>query len=142
MGNQQSIEESRRPLQKLSKPRTGSRGTSSLLSPKGFANNPGRFSNPQLPPFSSVLSTPTTATASEGEGSVDHMVDRRSSEASTKARTGRRRSLFRSRSSASPREGRLSSADLTYEPPGQLGRTSSMTYESAVAYYGAPTPER
>lgn len=55
----------------------------------------------------------------------------------------RRRSLFRSRSSqGSPdRERRQSSLGPFSRVADRLGRANSMTYESALAYYGPPAPD-
>ncbi|KAH8882713.1 hypothetical protein GQ53DRAFT_445559 [Thozetella sp. PMI_491] len=144
MGNQPSIEARRRPGQRLSKPRTASRGTSSLLSPHAFANSPGRFSNPGLTsevgPFSPTASTPTTVTASEGAASLEQSAERRSSFMSVGSKTSRRRSLFRSRSAAAPRERPSTSVGPGAHAADQLSRANSMTYESAIAYYGQPQP--
>jgi len=62
---------------------------------------------------------------------------------SVQQKESRRRSLFRSRSTqASPdSEPRQRSIGPVARVADKLGRANSMTYESAISYYGRPEPE-
>ncbi|KAK4151897.1 hypothetical protein C8A00DRAFT_35417 [Chaetomidium leptoderma] len=141
MGNAQSTEAPRRTSQRLSKPKTGNHATAGLLSSGSFSNSARHFSNAPLPnpppPSSRVASTASSVV--EASGGLDRRLDSLTSLQSAPAaqRESKRRSLFRSRSSR-----RADSAPQNHGGgPGsrmvdRMTRASSMTYESAVAYYG------
>ena len=162
MGNSQSalvdFDAQRRRSHRLSKPKTGNHATAGLLSPGGFSNSSKRHSNARmsfLPPPPSPASTPTTAStfdtaahahaAPEQHPQEQHPhIERSASAVSVQRKESRRRSLFRSRSSqGSPdQERRQSSLGPFSRVADRLSRTNSMTYESAISYYGQPGPER
>ncbi|KAH6630277.1 hypothetical protein B0J18DRAFT_95929 [Chaetomium sp. MPI-SDFR-AT-0129] len=144
MGNAQSTEEPRRASQRLSKPRTGNHATAGLLSPGVFSNSSRRFSQAQLPnppaPSSTVASTPTTLSVVEVPAGPDRRLDSLTSLQSGPGsqKGSKRRSLFRSRSTRVVQSPPLAGFG---DGPGsrmveRMSRASSMTYESAVAYYG------
>ncbi|KAL2260077.1 hypothetical protein VTK26DRAFT_6030 [Humicola hyalothermophila] len=147
MGNSQSAEVPPRAPQKLSKPKTGKHATAGLLSPGSYSKSSRRLSNavlpsPQLSASLTAASTPTTASAvEEAPAEFDGcLLDNRTSSHPDLAprKRSRRWSLFRSRSSqgaAGPSNG---SGTGMVE---RLARVPSMTYESAVAYYGPANPE-
>ncbi|KAK0656449.1 hypothetical protein B0T16DRAFT_385151 [Cercophora newfieldiana] len=159
MGNSQSaivdFDTHRRRSHRLSKPKTGNYATAGLLSPGGFSNSSKRHSDARmsfLPPPPSPASTPTTAStfdAHPGSGSgsepyyQDQYMERSASAVSVQRKESRRRSLFRSRSSQGrpDRERRQSSIGPFSRVADRLSRTNSMTYESALSYYGQPAPE-
>ncbi|KAK0633629.1 hypothetical protein B0T14DRAFT_561212 [Immersiella caudata] len=162
MGNSQSaivdFDAHRRRSHRLSKPKTGNHATAGLLSPGGFSNSSKRHSNARmsfLPPPPSPASTPTTAStfdaathAHAGLEQHHHQqqhphIERSASAVSVQRKESRRRSLFRSRSSqGSPdQERRQSSLGPFSRVADRLSRTNSMTYESALSYYGQPGPE-
>ncbi|KAK0729746.1 hypothetical protein B0H67DRAFT_7357 [Lasiosphaeris hirsuta] len=151
MGNSQSsIGEPRRRSQRLSKPKTGNHATAGLLSPGVFSNSSKRFSNARLslqPPPPSPVSTPTTATSSSTAETSDSLdtprIERSASAVSVQQKESRRRSLFRSNSSQGVEdpERRHRSSNPASRVAEKLGRTNSMTYESAISYYGQPAPE-
>jgi hypothetical protein len=163
MGNSQSaivdLDAHRRRSHRLSKPKTGNHATAGLLSPGGFSNSSKRHSNARmsfLPPPPSPASTPTTAstfdttahahTGPEQQHQQHTHIERSASAVSVQHNESRRRrrSLFRSRSSqGSPdQERRQSSLGPFSRVADRLSRTNSMTYESALSYYGQPGPER
>ncbi|KAK5654352.1 hypothetical protein OQA88_7261 [Cercophora sp. LCS_1] len=161
MGNSQSsplnaLDSPRRRSHRLSKPKTGNHATAGLLSPGGFSNSSKRLSNARmsfLPPPPSPASTPTTSSASEPYVDVrppePQRMERSASAVSVQQKESRRRSLFRSRSSQGspgsdePRRQRSIGpvARVADRLGDRLGRANSMTYESAVSYYGRPAPE-
>ncbi|KAK0718828.1 hypothetical protein B0T21DRAFT_295287 [Apiosordaria backusii] len=147
MGNAQSTETARRSSQKLSKPKTNNHATAGLFSPSGSSNNPKRYSNRPLPnPPSSSPSPVSTPTSSVFE-QPDTLQTRNSRSASFTSvpalhQESKRRSLFRVRSSqVVPDIGRRDSVGSGSMMVDRLNRTSSLTYESAIAYYGPPEPE-
>jgi len=164
MGNTQSsiIEpdaprKSRRRSHRLSKPMTGNHATAGLLSPGGFSNSTRRLSNVRMsfrPPPPSPASTPTTTTTTDTtpitasfesqSGLAQYSLDRSASAVSIEQKESRRRSLFRSRSSqgTSDSSRRQRSTGPVSRVADRLGRTNSMTYESAISYYGQTDPER
>ncbi|KAK1825835.1 hypothetical protein QBC39DRAFT_37974 [Podospora conica] len=163
MGNAQSSavepdaprRQSRRQSHRLSKPMTGNHATAGLLSPGGFSNSTRRLSTVRMsfrPPPPSPASTPTTTantsptTASSFEaqsGPGQHHMERSASAVSIEQKESRTRSLFRSRSSqgTSDSSRRQRSTGPVSRVADRLGRTNSMTYESAVSYYGQTDPE-
>ncbi|KAH6628552.1 hypothetical protein F5144DRAFT_313003 [Chaetomium tenue] len=148
MGNAQSAEAPRRTSQRLSKPKTGNHATSGLLSPSAFSNNSRRYSNAPLPnppaPSSTVASTPTTSSAGEISSGLGQHIDgvMPSHPAPASQKESKRRSLFRSRSTRAASSAQPSHAGgLGSRIADRMNRTSSMTYESAVAYYGQTSPE-
>ncbi|KAK3363576.1 hypothetical protein B0T25DRAFT_48371 [Lasiosphaeria hispida] len=151
MGNSQSsVGEPRRRSQRLSKANTGNHATAGLLSPGVFSNRSKRFSNARLslqPPPPSPVSTPTTATSSSTAKTSDSLdtprIERSASAVSVQQKESRRRSLFRSNSSQAVEdpERRHRSSNPASRVADKLGRTNSMTYESAISYYGQPAPE-
>ncbi|KAK0717069.1 hypothetical protein B0T26DRAFT_774857 [Lasiosphaeria miniovina] len=158
MGNtQSSIEAPRRLSHRLSKPKTGNHATAGLLSPNAFSSSSRRFSNARLssnlpyppPPSPSPASTPTTATtvtsADETTANAEQGIERSASVIVPlpQDKERRRRSLFRSKSSqaTSDPKRRNSSLGPVSRVADKVGRANSMTYESAVAYYGQPGPE-
>jgi len=167
MGNSQSsvadLDAHRVRSYRLSKPKTGNHATAGLLSPGGFSNSTRRHSNARmsfLPPPPSPASTPTTTTATTSTNSESqfgahaeaysiqpphhHHIERSASAVSIQQKESRRRSLFRSRSTqgSSDSEPRQRSFGPFTRVADKLGRTNSMTYESALSYYGNPSPER
>lgn len=149
MGNaqSQSAEAPRRASQRLSKPKTGNHAAAGLLSPGLFSNTSRRLSNVPLPnppaPPSTVASTPTTSSAPEpspsGFGSrVESVTSLHSAPGSQRESGSKRRSFFRSRSSSR----RSDPVQLAHgggsgsRAVDRMTRATSMTYESAVAYYG------
>ncbi|KAK4248834.1 hypothetical protein C7999DRAFT_30674 [Corynascus novoguineensis] len=149
MGNAQSTEGPRKTAQRLSKPKTGNHAAAGLLSPGVFSNRSRRLSNAQLPdppaPSSTeIASTPTTSSASEVAGGFGPRIDSIASlpQAPASHEEPKRRSLFRSRST----RGVASVHQNQSGGPGsrlvdRMARTRSMTYESAVGYYGPPDLE-
>jgi len=152
MGNSQSsiveFDTHRRQSHRLSKPKMGNHATAGLLSPGGLSNSSRRHSNARmsfLPPPPSPASTPTTVSTFEVYADPEHQhIERSASAVSVQHKESRRRSLFRSRSSqGSPdRERRQSSLGPLSRVADRLSRTNSMTYESALSYYGQPVSER
>ncbi|KAK3330946.1 hypothetical protein B0H66DRAFT_82360 [Apodospora peruviana] len=144
MGNSQSTEAPRRQSHKLSKPRTGSHATAGLLSPSGFSNSTGRFSNARLsaalPPPPSPVSSPSLATV-EAMTEFEQPIERRPS---VQQKESKRRSLFRSKSSqgaSKPPERRNSSIGPGSRFADKPSRANSMTYESSLSYYGQHSPD-
>lgn len=151
MGNAQSAESPRRPSQKLSKPKTGSHATAGLLRSGSFSSSSRRPSNAPLPDppvlFSPSVPTPTTSSAAAGacagaDGRIDSGVSFNSALGPQGER--KRRSLFRSRSSrgASDPLRRNRSIGRGTRMLDRLTRANSLTYESAVAYYGQAASDR
>ncbi|KAK4199701.1 hypothetical protein QBC40DRAFT_79015 [Triangularia verruculosa] len=148
MGNAQSTETARRYSQKLSKPKTNNHATAGLLSPGGgSSNNPKRYSNRPLPepPLSSPspVSTPTSSVFEQPD-TLQTRNRRSASFTSVPAlrQESKRRSLFRARSSrVAPDIDRRDSVGSGPRMVDLMDRTSSLTYESAIAYYGPPEPE-
>lgn len=153
MGNAQSSETTRRYSQKLSKPKTNSHATAGLLSPNGSSKSAKRLSNaplpepplPPLPPMPMSHSGATTVTASsiaELSGSIEQRAGRSASMSSTLGhpQESKRRGLFRSRTlQGGPDSGRRErNANSTPGIVDRMSRTNSLTYESAIAYYGPP----
>ncbi|KAK1758521.1 hypothetical protein QBC47DRAFT_143970 [Echria macrotheca] len=151
MGNSQStsiveFDAVRKRSHRLSKPKTGNHATAGLLSPGPFSNSSRRQSNriSVLPPPPSPASTPTTASASEANHPREQQaIERSASAVSVQQKESRRRSLFRSRSTQgspdpAPRQRSIGPVARVAD---RLGRANSMTYESAVSYYGRPEPE-
>ncbi|EGS22821.1 uncharacterized protein CTHT_0012970 [Thermochaetoides thermophila DSM 1495] len=137
MGNTQSSHSAqapRKPTHRLSKPRTGNHAAPGFLSPKRLSNATRRHTNSQLPdpPLESPIAATTPASSVlEVPAALGRRANNNNS--SQPSSGSKRRSLFRPGSSkeAVPSLKRLS---------GRFSRTSSMTYESAVAYYGPETP--
>ncbi|KAK4175676.1 hypothetical protein QBC36DRAFT_291269 [Triangularia setosa] len=147
MGNAQSTETARRYSQKLSKPKTNNHATAGLLSPSGSSNNPKRYSNRPLPdpPLSSPspVSTPTSSVFEQPD-TLQTRNGRSASFTSVPAlqQESKRRSLFRVRSTQVVSDiDRRDSVGSGSRMVDRLNRTSSLTYESAIAYYGPPEPE-
>ncbi|GAB1312247.1 hypothetical protein MFIFM68171_02457 [Madurella fahalii] len=153
MGNAQSTptstEPPRRPSQKLSKPKTGNHATAGLLSPSTLSNSPRRLSNAQLPnppPQSpTVVPAPTTVSPIEALADLERRVESGPplDPTSGAQKESKRRRLFRSRSSRATTGTvrRNHSVGPGSRLVDRLSRTSSMTYESAVAYYGQSSPD-
>ncbi|KAK4229034.1 hypothetical protein QBC38DRAFT_128073 [Podospora fimiseda] len=149
MGNAQSSETTRRPSQKLSKPKTNNHATAGLLSPSGSSKNVKRLSNaplPNPPPMSpSAASTLTTSSIVEFSETIETRARRSESIHSITGlnQETKRRSLFRSRTSqGGPDSGRRDrNANSGPTIVDRMSRTSSLTYESAIAYYGPPDLE-
>ncbi|KAL2126900.1 hypothetical protein VTI74DRAFT_11643 [Chaetomium olivicolor] len=149
MGNNQSTEAPRRTSQKLSKPKTGNHATAGLLGHGSFSNSSRRLSNAPLPippaPSPMVTSTPTTSSAVDGSGGVDRRVESFTSLQSTPGlqNESRRRSLFRSTSTRGAADSvrRHHSVGPESRMATRPARASSMTYESALAYYGPAAPD-
>jgi hypothetical protein len=155
MGNAHSTsaEPPRRTSHKLSKPKTGNHATAGLLSPGAFSNNPRRLSNaplpePPPPPSSPIIDpTPTAPSAMEASAGFEQHLDNGAPTIFShrgRPRESRRRSLFRSRSSRAAADTlqRDHSGGLGSSIVDRLTRASSMTYESAVAYYGQAGPDK
>ncbi|KAK0666307.1 hypothetical protein QBC41DRAFT_325979 [Cercophora samala] len=147
MGNAQSTETARRYSQKLSKPKTNNHATAGLLSPSGSSNNPKRYSSRPLPdpPLSSPspVSTPTSSVFDPAD-TVQTRNGRSASFTSVPAlqQESRRRSLFRVRSTrVVPDIDRRDSVGSGTRMVDLMNRANSLTYESAIAYYGPPEPE-
>ncbi|KAK3336178.1 hypothetical protein B0T19DRAFT_436974 [Cercophora scortea] len=148
MGNTHSTEAPQRQSHRLSKPNMGNHTTAGLLSPS-FSYSTRRFSNARLsaiPPSPTLASSPTStlSTTFEVPGDLDDLgVERRASAVSTKQSDSKRRSLFRSKSSqrAPDPERRNSLIGSGLRGPDKLDRANSMTYESALSYYGQAAPE-
>ncbi|KAK3394114.1 hypothetical protein B0H63DRAFT_36264 [Podospora didyma] len=158
MGNaQSSIEAPPRQSHRLSKPKTGNHATAGLLSPNGFSNTSRHFSSarlstllPPLPsqsPDLSSVSTPTTSTPEASTSLEQRSPIERSTSVAVPAQKKEsldwKRSLFRSKSSqgTSDPKRRNSIVESASRVADKLGRANSMTYESAVSYYGQPAPE-
>ncbi|KAK3989134.1 hypothetical protein QBC44DRAFT_88821 [Cladorrhinum sp. PSN332] len=149
MGNAQSSETTRRSSQKLSKPRTNNHATAGLLSPSGSSKSARRLFNaplPNPPPMSpSAASTLTASSIVEFSETIETRARRSESIHSTPGlqQESKRRSLFRSRTSQggpdSGRRDRNHNSGPTIVD--RMSRTSSLTYESAIAYYGPPDLE-
>ena len=138
MGNSQSIEAHRRPGQKLSKPKTVSRNASSFLgSITSINNNGARASTSALPsPRPSPLdqaSVPSSTYPTRDVEVSEQSLNKSNTNVSVRPQSSRRRSLFRSRSTAGHRGRTDEQADSAADA---MSRASSMTYESAVLYYG------
>lgn len=147
MGNAQSTETARRYSQKLSKPKTNNHATAGLLSPSGSSNNPKRYSNRPLPdpPLSSPspVSTPTSSVFDQAD-TAQTRNGRSASFTSVPAlqQESKRRSLFRVRSTqVVPDADHRDSIGSGSRMVDLMNRANSLTYESAVAYYGPPEPE-
>ncbi|KAM7187123.1 hypothetical protein V8F20_011114 [Naviculisporaceae sp. PSN 640] len=158
MGNSQSADASRRRSHRLSKPKTNNHATAGLLSPSGLSNTfsnstaPQRVSSARMsaalpPPPSPALSSVVYSPAPDAMWEVDQTFERTASMISTtEENESKRRSLFRSRSSqvTSKRERRNSSlgpASRLVDKLGTVGRSNSLTYESALSHYGPVNPE-
>ncbi|KAK4165767.1 hypothetical protein QBC43DRAFT_28271 [Cladorrhinum sp. PSN259] len=149
MGNAQSSETTRRPSQKLSKPKTNNHATAGLLSPSGSSKSAKRLSNaplPNPPPMSpKAASTLTASSIIEVSETIEQRARRSDSIHSTPGlhQESKRRSLFRSRTlQGRPDSGRRDrSANSGPTIVDRMSRTSSLTYESAIAYYGPPDLE-
>ncbi|KAK4464125.1 hypothetical protein QBC42DRAFT_344882 [Cladorrhinum samala] len=153
MGNAQSSETTRRYSQKLSKPKTNSHATAGLLSPNGSSKSTKRLSNaplpePPLPPLPPMPMSPSGATTvtnssiAEFSGTIEQRAGRSVSISSNPGlpQESKRRSLFRSRTlqGGSDSGRRERNAISTPGIVDRMSRTSSLTYESAIAYYGPP----
>ncbi|KAK4214099.1 hypothetical protein QBC37DRAFT_160508 [Rhypophila decipiens] len=156
MGNSQSTEASRRRSHRLSKPKTNNHATAGLLSPSGLSNTFSNNKTPQridsarmsaaLPPPPS----PATATSSvvyssapDAMWEVEQGFERTASMVSTTTENeSKRRSLFRSKSSQVPSKSeRRNSLGPASRLIDKIGRTNSLTYESAISHYGPPNPD-
>lgn len=153
MGNTSSIEVPRRPVQKLSKPRTGSHAAVSLRIPNSQSSSTVRFSTPcpsgilPMYPLSPAPSASTAPPPSEGVSESEQVVDRRASTSSVQ-KDVRRRSLFRSKSSQGPPEGRYkrrssTSGGTLVRTENGVRSTNALTFESAISSsYGGQLTEK
>ncbi|KAM7187921.1 hypothetical protein V8F33_010953 [Rhypophila sp. PSN 637] len=151
MGNSQSTEASRRRSHRLSKPKTNNHATAGLLSPSGlsntFSNNktPQRIDSARMsaalpPPPSPATSSVVYSSAPDAMWEVEKSFERTASMVSTTTENeSKRRSLFRSKSSQVPSKSeRRNSLGPASRLVDKIGRTNSLTYESAISHYGPP----
>ncbi|KAK4192578.1 hypothetical protein QBC35DRAFT_228206 [Podospora australis] len=148
MGNAQSAEQSRKPSQKLSKPKTNNHATAGLLSPSGSSKNTRNLSNRPLPspppPSPPAVASSTASSVVDAQESVGQRAGRSASFHSITAlrQEAKRRSIFRSRTSQGDAEPGRRDSVASGRKVDMLGnRANSLTYESAVAYYGPPEDE-
>jgi hypothetical protein len=145
MGNNQSAEildpPAQRSSQKLVKPRTGSISASGILHQNSFSSSTLLFSSPRLnaalperpgtPPLPPKGPRPLPIVKLD----LEELKARQQEEAAAvEGRRGRRRTLFRSRSSKRGEEDkRSSSIGASFARVGErIGRSNSLTYESAI----------
>jgi hypothetical protein len=161
MGTAHSVERpgpQQRPLQKLVKPRTGSTSTSGLLNHNSFSNSTLLFSSPRLnaalperpsspaaPPINTKPLPSKPLPPIKLESPADDAKSQEQEDSKAGFREGRRRSIFRSRSSQrGSADKRSSSIGASISRVGErFGRSNSMTYESAIdSFYRRQNTER